>query len=113
MKTKAILFLGPPGCGKTSVCKALNAEKKWMHISFGEELRKSIEEGTANPILQQYIDNGLPIPPGFVVPEVEGIIEKHSFAKQFDPSHHILLFDGFPRNEQQYLALREAYEIFS
>ncbi len=113
MKTKAILFLGSPGCGKTSVCKILNAEKKYMHISFGEELRKNIEEGTANPILQEHIDNGFPIPPEFVVPEVKRIIEKYSFAKQFDPLHHILLFDGCPRNEQQFLALREAYEISS
>ncbi len=111
MKQKVFLFLGPPGSGKTSVCKILERNKKYVHISFGEEMRKSIYEGTANTLIQQSVESGLPIPVHLVVSEAERIITRKQQEYSFDPSSVIFLFDGAPRTEAQFLEHQKAFLI--
>ncbi len=111
MKPQAVLLLGPPGSGKTSVCKLLDNEKYLTHLSFGEDVRKNIQEGTVNPVVQEHIDKGYPIPPHLVLPEVGQIVARHIVSHQFHPEHDVLLFDGIPRNEAQFLQLQKAYAL--
>ncbi len=96
-----LILLGPPGAGKGTQAEKIAKEFNIPHISTGDIFRANIKNETELGIkAKQYIDNGELVPDSVVVAIVEDRI------KQDDTKNGFLL-DGFPRTENQALALDE------
>jgi len=94
-----LILLGPPGAGKGTQADKIAKEYNIPHISTGDIFRANIKNETELGIkAKQYIDNGELVPDSVVVAIVEDRI------KQEDTKNGFLL-DGFPRTENQALAL--------
>jgi len=96
-----LILLGPPGAGKGTQAEKIAKEYNIPHISTGDIFRANIKNETKLGLkAKQYIDNGELVPDSVVVAIVEDRI------KQDDTKNGFLL-DGFPRTENQALALDE------
>jgi adenylate kinase len=96
-----LILLGPPGAGKGTQAEKIAKEFNIPHISTGDIFRANIKNETELGLkAKQYIDNGELVPDSVVVAIVEDRI------KQDDTKNGFLL-DGFPRTENQALALDE------
>jgi adenylate kinase len=96
-----LILLGPPGAGKGTQADKIAKEYNIPHISTGDIFRANIKNETELGLkAKQYIDNGELVPDSVVVAIVEDRI------KQDDTKNGFLL-DGFPRTENQALALDE------
>lgn len=96
-----LILLGPPGAGKGTQAEKIAKEFNIPHISTGDIFRANIKNETELGVkAKQYIDNGELVPDSVVVAIVEDRI------KQDDTKNGFLL-DGFPRTENQALALDE------
>jgi len=94
------IFLAPPGAGKGTQASRLAEATGSMHISTGEVLREAVKQGTpAGVRAQEYMDAGK-----FAPDEVVLQIVRDSLQKSAETGW---IFDGFPRNEKQAIALDE------
>lgn len=95
-------FIGKPGSGKDTVCKALSEKTKWPLIVTGDLLRKEVEKGTElgkiiAPILAK----------GEIVKDeiVAEIISNELKSKNSD----VVLLNGYPRTEKQARILEDIF----
>lgn len=90
-----IVLLGPPGSGKGTHSKWLVQKYNFIPIAVGELLRKQIVEDTPDrPLIEHYVNQGQLVPNEISFKLVKPFIEQYYTS-------HSLLFDGFPRNQQQ------------
>jgi len=94
-----ILLLGPPGAGKGTQSNKLIEKYGLVHLSTGEILRSEIAKGSSLGLLAKtFIDKGELVPDKLVIDMIAVKLDEHSDANGF-------IFDGFPRNCDQALAL--------
>jgi adenylate kinase len=94
-----LILLGPPGAGKGTQADKIAKEYNIPHISTGDIFRANIKNETELGLeAKQYIDNGELVPDTVVVAIVEDRIKQ-------DDTENGFLLDGFPRTENQALAL--------
>lgn len=96
------LFInGPPGVGKTTICKLLCAELRLVHVATGDLLRENMAQTTdLGRIAKQCIAAKSLVPDHVVVDMVaEKILECNLRGQGW-------VLDGFPRTTEQTLALR-------
>lgn len=94
-----LILLGPPGAGKGTQAERIAKEFNIPHISTGDIFRANIKNETELGLkAKQYIDNGELVPDSVVVAIVEDRIKQ-------DDTENGFLLDGFPRTENQALAL--------
>lgn len=96
------LFInGPPGVGKTTICKLLCAELRLVHVATGDLLRENMAQATdLGRIAKQCIAAKSLVPDHVVVDMVaEKILECNLRGQGW-------VLDGFPRTTEQTLALR-------
>jgi adenylate kinase len=94
-----LILLGPPGAGKGTQAEKIANEYNIPHISTGDIFRANIKNETKLGLkAKQYIDNGELVPDSVVVAIVEDRIKQ-------DDTRNGFLLDGFPRTENQALAL--------
>ena len=99
-----LILLGPPGAGKGTQADKIAKEYNIPHISTGDIFRANIKNETELGLkAKQYIDNGELVPDSVVVAIVEDRIQQ-------DDAENGFLLDGFPRTENQALALDQALE---
>ena len=94
-----LIFLGPPGAGKSTQAARFAAHYGIAHISTGDMLRAELRAGT--PLGQQaqgYMNRGELVPDEVILGMVQSRIEQADCANGF-------LFDGFPRTVAQADAL--------
>lgn len=93
-----LIVLGPQGCGKGTQAELLVKKYGFFHMESGQLLR---EVAKTDPRINDMINVK-----GELVPDTETIelIEKHIQEKhsKFDQ----LIFDGFPRTQEQYQLLK-------
>ena len=94
-----LVFLGPPGSGKGTQSRRLAAELGIVHLSTGDLLRQSVDEGTSlGSRVASYLDQGQLVPDDLVVDLVASRLD--------DPAcDGGCLLDGFPRSIVQAEAL--------
>jgi adenylate kinase len=88
--TGAVIFLGSPGSGKTTVANQLADCANVLTIETGRLLRRHVERGTElGRRIQPYLEDGRLAPTELVTAAIDRIIEQ--FHAQIN------IFDGFPR----------------
>ncbi len=97
-----VAFIGKPGSGKDTVCKALSKTTGWPLIVTGDLLRKEVEKGselgrTIAPILAR----------GEIVKDE---IVAEIISKELDSiKSEVVLLNGYPRTEKQAVILEKNF----
>jgi adenylate kinase len=102
---KIFLIIGAPGSGKTTDAELINKKypDKIAHYSTGDLLRAEVASGSKRgKKIDSFISNGNLVPLEIVIETVVSAIK--------NSSHNIVLIDGFPRSEEQMLALDKYLE---
>jgi adenylate kinase len=99
-----LIMLGPPGAGKGTQAERLHEDFGLLHIATGDILRAEVSNGTElGAEAKRYMDDGELVPDkviiGMITQRVGGGEARDGF-----------LLDGFPRNEEQANALRDALD---
>lgn len=94
-----IILLGTPGGGKGTQAKLICDQHNIVHISTGDIFRNKIKEGAKEGNeLSKYLGKGQLVPDELTIALVEERLKKDDCSNGF-------LLDGFPRDENQALAL--------
>jgi adenylate kinase len=102
-----LILLGPPGAGKGTQADRLRDDFALPHISTGDMLREQVAEGTElGREAKRYMDAGELVPDDVIV----GMITDRLTDAHLPDARDGFLLDGFPRNEQQADALKEALD---
>jgi adenylate kinase len=97
-----LILLGPPGAGKGTQAERLRDDVQLPHISTGDILRAQVADETELGIeAQRYMDAGELVPDEVIVGMITARVADGDARDGF-------LLDGFPRNEHQADALRDA-----
>ncbi|HSH82947.1 MAG TPA: adenylate kinase [Herpetosiphonaceae bacterium] len=99
-----VILVGPPGAGKGTQAKALEARLGLKHIASGDLFRRAIREETEMGLLaRSFVDRGELVPDEVVI---EMIVER-----LYQPDCALgVIFDGFPRTKEQAGALERTLE---
>lgn len=100
MAKKLFLIIGAPGSGKTTDAQLINERHphKVAHYSTGDLLRAEVASGSQRgKTIDSYISNGNLVPLDIVISTVVGAIQ--------NSPKDVILIDGFPRSEEQMMAL--------
>ena len=98
-KMKNIVLFGPPGAGKGTQATVLRDTYNLIHISTGDVFRYNIKNETELGLLaKKYMDEGDLVPDEVTISMLKAEVEKNADANGF-------IFDGFPRTEDQAVAL--------
>ena len=96
-----VVLLGPPGAGKGTQAKLLQAEFEACQISTGDILRKAVAEQTAlGKKASEYIQRGDLVPDELIIDLVADRLKEKDCEKGF-------VLDGFPRTIAQAESLEE------
>lgn len=99
-----LLLFGPPGAGKGTQSEKLIQKYGLIHLSTGEILRSEIAKKSSLGLeAKRYIDKGKLVPDKTVIDMIAVKMDENPDAKGF-------IFDGFPRNCDQALALDRILE---
>lgn len=97
-----IIMLGAPGSGKGTVAKLLSKTLNLVHISTGDMFREEVQKHTELGMeAQKYMEKGELVPDEITIKMIQGRIQNSEGV----------VFDGFPRNKAQALALNEMLEV--
>jgi adenylate kinase len=90
-----LVLLGPPGAGKGTQAKQLEAELKIPQVASGDLLRLAVRNKTPLGLeAKRYMDQGTLVPDDLVVKLIEERLSHPDAAKGF-------ILDGFPRTLSQ------------
>ena len=93
-----ILILGPQGCGKGTQAKLLAERLGVPQLSMGQLLREAANrEGELALHIRQTVNTGSLVSDQVAMQVLEARLKEKDAASGF-------ILDGFPRNEQQFLA---------
>lgn len=96
-----LIMLGPPGSGKGTQAKLIEAKLQLPHISTGDLLREQIRKGTdLGKQAQGFIDHGQLVPDALILNMLFERIAQKDCSKGY-------ILDGFPRTIPQANALQE------
>lgn len=99
-----IVLLGAPGSGKGTVGKILSEKLNLVHISTGDLFRENSKNNTElGKIAKKYIDQGHLVPDDITIKMLEQRLEEIN-------SNNGIMLDGFPRTENQAIALDKLLE---
>lgn len=97
-----IVLLGPPGAGKGTQAERISKETGLLHVSTGEMFREHVRNGTElGNLAKTYMDKGDLVPDEVTISMLKERITR-------DDAKAGAMFDGFPRNVVQAMALDEA-----
>lgn len=97
-----IVLLGPPGAGKGTQAQRIAAATKLLHISTGDMFRENVKLGTELGVLaNSYMSKGELVPDDVTIRMLLERISRPDAAEG-------AMFDGFPRNVVQAVALDAA-----
>jgi len=97
-----LVLLGPPGTGKGTQAKRLAQQLGLLHVATGDLFREAVRAGTElGRLAKSHMDRGELVPDDVTIRMLLERIEQPDAQKG-------VVFDGYPRNIAQALALEEA-----
>lgn len=97
-----IVLLGPPGAGKGTQAQRIADATKLLHISTGDMFRENVKAGTElGKLANEYMSKGELVPDEVTIGMLLERISRPDAAEG-------AMFDGFPRNVAQAVALDQA-----
>jgi adenylate kinase len=97
-----VILLGLPGAGKGTQASRLTEQTGLTHVTTGDLFRENIREGTElGKKAQSYVEGGRLVPDELTIGMLLDRISQPDCANG-------CMFDGFPRNTEQAVALDEA-----
>ncbi len=95
---RILILLGPPGAGKGTQAEMLKNEFNMLHLSTGDLLRAAVKNGTElGKLAETYMNKGALVPDDVIFGLIDSFMVEHASES--------ILFDGFPRNEDQAIEL--------
>jgi len=99
-----ILIFGPNGSGKGTQGAVVQKKYNITHVESGVIFRDNIKKGTdLGKQAKAYIDKGDLVPDNITIPMILNRLKEDDCKKGW-------LLDGFPRNKEQGIALKEALD---
>ena len=98
-----IVLFGPPGSGKGTQSEKLKEEYGLVHISTGDVFRSLDPNSELSKIAKSYSEKGNLVPDDITIKILESEVQKFPNAKG-------VIYDGFPRTENQADALDKFLE---
>jgi adenylate kinase len=99
-----ILIFGPNGSGKGTQGAVVQKKYNITHVESGVIFRENIKNGTElGTKAKEFIDRGDLVPDNITIPMILNRLKEDDCKKGW-------LLDGFPRNKEQGIALKEALE---
>lgn len=96
-----IVLFGPPGAGKGTQSERLIEKYGLIHLSTGDIFRANIKgETELGRLAKSFMDKGMLVPDEVTINMLRSEVKKHVNPVGF-------IFDGFPRTNQQAVALDE------
>ena len=98
---KNIVLFGPPGAGKGTQSDRLIDKYKLVHLSTGDIFRSNIKGETDLGLMaKKFMNKGELVPDSVTIKMLRDVVLKNPEANGF-------IFDGFPRTNNQAIALDE------
>jgi len=99
---KRLIIAGPPAGGKGTQCDFLKGKFDLVHLSTGDLLREEVKQGSdLGKKAKVYMDKGELVPNHLLI----GVVKER--LAQIEAAGKGWLLDGFPRTEDQSVALNE------
>ena len=96
-----IVLFGPPGAGKGTQSDRLIDKYKLVHLSTGDIFRSNIKgETDLGNMAKEFMNKGELVPDSVTIKMLRDVVLKNPEANGF-------IFDGFPRTNNQAIALDE------
>lgn len=108
---RSVLLVGPPGSGKGTQGKLLNAIPGFFHHSSGEVFRNLNPASKAGSIFTRYSQKGELVPDEVTIDVWREDIERQREQGRFDPDCDMLVLDGIPRNANQATLMDEQVDV--
>ena len=100
-KFKSMLLFGPPGVGKGTQGKILDAVPGFFHMSVGDVFRAIDPASEAGQEVRQYTSVGKLVPDPVTIKIWKRALDAHIATEEFKPAEDVLILDGIPRNVAQ------------
>lgn len=108
---RSILIFGPPGSGKGTIGKFLDAASNHYHLSSGDIFRGLSPESPAGQLYHSYASKGHLVPDEATVEIWYNYVQGLIATNKYFPSQQFLLLDGLPRTQNQAKLLEKYLKI--
>ena len=110
-KFKSILLFGPPGAGKGTQGKILDAIPGFFHLSVGDIFRAIDSSSPEGQEVSKYTSAGQLVPDELTIRIWKQAMDNFIASGKYNPQKDILLLDGMPRNVAQTELIAEYIEV--
>jgi adenylate kinase len=111
MPYRTILLFGPPGSGKGTQGKILNAMPLFFHCACGDVFRSLDPKSEMGIEFAKYSKTGSLVPDELTVRLWRTAIEAMAASGQYQPVSQYLLLDGIPRTVEQAKLMAEDIDV--
>jgi len=108
---RSLLFFGPPGAGKGTLCRFLSLAGGHVHLSSGDIFRGLSSDSPAGKVFHSYAGKGLLVPDEVTIGVWHHYVQELITANRYLPEKQLLLLDGIPRTLKQAGMLDSYVEI--
>ncbi len=110
-KFKSILLFGPPGAGKGTQGKILDAIPGFFHMSVGDVFRSIDADSDEGQEIRKYTSVGQLVPDSVTIQIWNNALNDFIASSKYNPDEDILLLDGMPRNVAQTELIADHVEV--
>ena len=100
-KFKSILLFGPPGVGKGTQGKILDAIPGFFHVSVGDIFRAIDSDSADGQEIRKFTSVGKLVPDAVTIEIWKKAVDAQVTASAYNPQEDLLILDGMPRNVAQ------------
>ena len=100
-KFRSVLLFGPPGAGKGTQGKVLDAIPGFFHMSVGDVFRGIDPDSEVGQEVRRFTTAGKLVPDTVTIRIWKDALDGFIASSKYKPDEDILVLDGIPRNVEQ------------